>query len=283
MPAPNLYSLVRVSPQEDAQSLAVLLSARDAELANQGIVESEPARRELATAYAVLTQPAQRALYDAAVAEGREPDWEQLEYLGNFGAWPEFRMSPPPRPAEFGPDADPAAPVFGQPTGVADYERMRSRPTASSRAAVAFADGLLIGPVWALIVWFLEVTIPPESIWPDPALKAIVSAPVIFLYYVFSERLFGGTVVKRLMRWEVRDVRTGARPTLAQSAQRNWFRLVPALTVAGAVYDVLGGVVTVVTFVYVMLTLYFVLSISSENALRGGHDRYAGLEVARRR
>lgn len=280
MLAPNLYSLARVSPQEDASSLAVLLSARDAELANQGIAETEPARRELATAYAVLTQPAQRALYDAAVVEGRELDWEQLEYLGNFGAWPEFRMSPPSRPAEFVPDADPADPVFGKPTGVADYDRMRSRPTASSRVAAAFVDGLLISPVWALLVWFLEVTIPPESIWPDPALKAIVSAPVIFLYYVLSERLFGGTIVKQLMGWEVRDVRTGARPTLLQAAQRNWFRLVPVLAVAGAVYDWLGGVITIV---YVMLTLYYALSISSENALRGGHDRYAGLEVARRR
>lgn len=125
MLAPNLYSLARVSPQEDASSLAVLLSARDAELANQGIAETEPARRELATAYAVLTQPAQRSLYDAAVVEGRELDWGQLEYLGNFGAWPEFRMSPPPRPAEFGPDADPAEPVSDSP---------RAWPTTSARA-----------------------------------------------------------------------------------------------------------------------------------------------------
>lgn len=122
--------------------------------------------------------------------------------------------------------------------------------------------------------------IPPESIWPEPVLKAIVVAPVVFAYFVACEHLFGGTIAKRLMGWEVRDVRTGARPTLLQAAQRNWFRLVPVLTVAGAVYDWLDGVFIIV---YVMLTLYFVLSISSENALRGGHDRYAGLEVARRR
>lgn len=89
MRAPNLYEYFGVSREENSTALGVLLAGRDAQLAMQGLAESESVRREAMIGYSVLGDDARRKLYDEALDSGRVVSWAQLEHLGTFEDWPQ--------------------------------------------------------------------------------------------------------------------------------------------------------------------------------------------------
>lgn len=89
MYAPNLYTHFGLDPQENSTALGVLLSARDARLSQQGYPTSADTRRETNIGYGILGNDEARALYDEALRAGRGVTWAQLQYLCDFGTWPQ--------------------------------------------------------------------------------------------------------------------------------------------------------------------------------------------------
>lgn len=98
-------------------------------------------------------------------------------------------------------------------------------------------------------------------------LGSLFSGLIFVAYYLGCEVYLGGTLAKLLFGFQIRDVRTGARPTWNQSAQRNWWRLVTLIPLIGGLASAVASLVYAVT----------VLS----NGGQGAHDRAAGVEVVK--
>ncbi|MGD7002814.1 RDD family protein [Corynebacterium halotolerans] len=260
----DLYTAFGLDPGDDTDSLRLLLNGRDAQLETQGVLPDHPQRQQLQTAYAVLGQEHTRREYDTAILQRRPLSWEDVRYLGNFGALPQvdpFTAHPqaaaPAGPINFN-RGQPYAPSY--PQSVPFPAVHSDRGSAGVRLAMVLIDGIILGIAAGIVggvVGFSE------------ALAYIGSFLVMVVYMLGFETKTGGTPAKHLLGYEVRDVKTGAKPSLEQSAKRSWWRLV-------TIVPGLGGLVSLVGMIAIGS------SIKPENNYLGSHDRWSGTEVVKK-
>lgn len=291
MHAPNLYQHFGVSPSENSTALGVLLAGQDAALSEKGLSMTSDVRKQTMIAYAVLSDDHRRELYDAALLAGRPVGWGQLEYLGNFDAWPEEYLGwTEPEPATgpaaaqqgrpyavkepqaspynnpFDPLIDPrmnaVAPVFGRMTGGIDYAAQQHRPAMGTRFWVAFLDGIVAMFASAALVMLL-------GLGKYETFELVLWLAFMVVYFIVPEVMWGGSPMKLAAGYEVRDVETGERLDYTQSLKRNWFRLVQIIPGVG---QMIGGIGAAVCL----------FSITPENGQRGLHDRAANAEVVKK-
>lgn len=268
-PTVDLYRSLGLDPGDDSDSLRILLSGRDAKLEAEGYPPQHPTRQQLQTAFAVLGDPAAREQYDAALAQQRPLAWHEVEHLGNFGRFPEVHFQQPNHPPPGSPD--PASPPLNfADSGYATPAPVQSphnpfttpgeRPPAGTRLGMLLLDGLfaaaLTGVATAIFAW-------------SDMLVALVGTLVMLLYFIGFEIKTGATPAKHIFGYEVRDVETGRKPSIEQSAKRQWWRFVALLP----------GIGTLVAFIGMIV---IGSSISPEKEYRGAHDRWAGTEVAKK-
>lgn len=89
------------------------------------------------------------------------------------------------------------------------------------------------------------------------------------LYCVGFEVILGGTPVKKLMGYEVRDSTTGEKLSWVQSLKRQWWRAI----------TIVPGLGSVVSF---FAAIFYATSIKQENGLLGAHDKLANAEVVKK-
>lgn len=265
----DLYTSFGLDPGDDTDALRLLLSGRDARMEAQGLTPDHPQRQQLQTAYAVLGNEQTRRTYDTAVLERRPMNWNDVSHLGNFGSLPQVdpfqphpQAAPPAGPIKFN-QTSPQQPTgyAGQPGYAPPVQTHSDRPSAGLRLGMVLLDGLLVSAAagMASVMFF----------WSE-ALVVLISALVMVLYVVGFETKTGATPAKHIFGYEVRDIETGAKPSIEQSAKRNWWRLV-------SLVPGLGGLISVIGMVAIGS------SITPEKGNLGSHDRWAGTEVAPKR
>lgn len=286
-PSLDLYLLFGLDRTSTTDELGLLILAKDASLQNTGVPAEDPRRRQLETAYAVLSDEAKRRSYDDSLGASLALGWRDLEHLGNFGTLPDSQVQPPPyqsqqtspqgypmyhqQPPTTAPHA--AANPFTNPSNytaqVPSYQpygmspapvSSQDRPGAGLRLGMMLLDGIAAGvvsTVAASIVGFNDV------------LSWLVASVVGLAYFIGLESYTGASPVKHLFGYEVRDAKSGEKPTLEQSAKRQWWRIVALIP----------GLGTLVAFVGMIV---IGSSIKPENNYIGVHDRWAGVEVVRK-
>jgi len=302
----DLYALFNLDREATSGELGLLVLARDADLENKGVPATDHRRRQLETAYGVLSEEATRRTYDDALGARLQLTWPELEHLGSFGELPDANLFPgsaqspgqspgqPQSQSPFGyPMGTPSPPTaaypgsypggpgavgstaassFGYPTGPVDYSSQvpaqqygvhpyPDRPSAGLRLGMMLLDSLAavsVAGVASLMFSF------------NDTLAAIAAAVVSLAYFIGLEAYTGATPVKHLFGYQVRDLQTGAKPSLEQSAKRYWWRIVGYLPVLGTIVAFVGMIV-------------IGSSINSANQFIGAHDRWAGVEVVRKR
>lgn len=281
-PTPDLYALLSLDRSASTAELARVIADRDLELDQQLLPDTDPRRRQLHTAFAVLAEERNRATYDEALASARSLDWSDLEYLGNFGSFPDpvFRPQPQPQAAPplqsnpynyptYSPETPAPGPVsnpFGHasaytsptPAPLPGYQA--DRPSAGLRLGMMLLDGLTFSMVSGLLLWGAN---------SENVLSGILVGLVGVAWFLGFEVLTGASPVKHLFGYEVRDSTTGEKLSWEQSAKRQWWRLV----------SVVPGIGWLVSFIGMIA---IGTSIKPENGLIGSHDRWAGAEVARK-
>lgn len=284
-PSLDLYLTFGLDRTATADELGLLILAKDATLHNTGVPAEDPRRRQLETAYAVLSDEAKRRIYDESLGASLTLGWRDLEHLGNFGKLPDSQhypyqsqqpqqsspqgypiYQPPPTTAPYA-GADPFANPSNYTAQVPSYQPYgmspapaQDRPGAGLRLGMMLLDGVaasMVGGLAASIVGFNDV------------LYWLVGAVASLAYFIGLEAYTGASPVKHLFGYEVRDAATGEKPTLEQSAKRNWWRIVALIP----------GLGTLVAFVGMCI---IGSSIKPENNYIGVHDRWAGVEVVRK-
>ncbi|MFC6147508.1 RDD family protein [Corynebacterium nasicanis] len=278
-PMPDLYDTVGCERSASSSDLAREIAARDLDLENQLIPASDPRRRQLQTAFAVLSDESRRATYDDALRASLRLTWADLEHLGNFGTFPAAGLQPEPTPPAnaynypthvhepppepvFQPFQNatpytaqvPVAPAYGAVPSFAD------RPSALKRLGMMILDGLAVGLVTSVVL----VGVDTEAV-----LGTVLAGLIGAAWFLGFEVLTGASPVKHLFGYEVRDQQTGDKLSWEQSAKRQWWRLVNIIPGLGALISFIGMIVIGV-------------SIKPENGLIGVHDRWAGAEVVRK-
>lgn len=275
----NFYTQLHLDPAASSEELALALARRDAILAGQGLPDSAPERVEAGVAYGVLSKPERRELYDDALAQHRPLRQFELEHLANFGAWPiisaPFEPAPQaavPAVAEANTVATPVGfsePVnepmeasLGQPhTAPVVQDPRAKRPPIVTRAWLSFLDTFAALTLAGVVVSQL----PGEG----GLLNVFFLTLIMVLYFVLGDAFLGASPFKFMFGYQVQDVRTQEKLSLAKSAQRNWWRIVALVPVVGPVLSVIAG--TTCAF-----------SITPGNEQRGSHDRLSSAEVVRR-
>ncbi|RNE48798.1 RDD family protein [Corynebacterium alimapuense] len=290
MTTPNfsLYQSLGLDRDLSCAELGLLILGRDARLENNGVPVSDSQRRNLQISYAVLSDEGRRNGYDAALATGRAVSWQELEHLANFGSFPDAQLlgqqptqqpipqPEPPKPAlpqtptGFSPGVSGIS--FSQPTGPTaglpvsqPYSSpsvpTQDRPDAKLRLGMMVLDSMAATALGSIAGVVLS---------SNDALSGLLLSLVGIAYFIGFESYTGATPVKHLFGYEVRDVKTGAKPSLEQSAKRYWWRI------AGLV----PGIGWLIAFVGMIA---IGSSIKPETGNIGSHDRWAGVEVTRKR
>lgn len=288
----DLYALFHLDREATSGELGLLVLARDADLENKGVPATDQRRRQLETAYGILSEEATRRTYDDALGARLTLTWPELEHLGTFGELPDANLFPGPGPAPqagnthgypMGTPSPPTAPYpgmtgstaassFGYPTGPVDYSSQvpeqqygvtayPDRPTAGLRLGMMLLDTLAAATVAGVAGLMFSF---------NDTLSAVAAAVVSLAYFIGLEAATGATPVKHLFGYQVRDLQTGAKPSLEQSAKRYWWRIVGYLPVLGTIVAFVGMIV-------------IGSSINAANQYIGAHDRWAGVEVVRKR
>lgn len=265
----DLYRALGLDPGDDSDSLRILLSGRDAQLEAAGYPPQHPDRQQVQTAFAVLGDPASREQYDAALAQQRPMAWHEVEHLGNFGRFPQAQFqqpthTPPGFPDPASPPLNFANPSYATPAHVQSQQNPFTvpgeRPPAGTRLGMLLLDGLFVtalsGAAAAIFIW-------------SDVLVALVGVLVMLLYFIGFEIKTGATPAKHIFGYEVRDVKTGQKPSIEQSAKRQWWRFVGLIPGVGGLIAFIGMIV-------------IGSSISPDKEYRGSHDRWAGTEVAKK-
>ncbi|MDO5512971.1 RDD family protein [Corynebacterium sp.] len=289
-PMPNLYEIHGLDRSATCEELGREIAARDLELDQQLIDDTDPRRRQLQTAFAVLADQSRRATYDDALTASLRLSWEDLEYLGNFGTFPDASMRPGPQPGyqpQPGPDAygyptySPEAPQPGATHNPFDYPSSYvgpspavqglqgygavagayvDRPSAMKRLGMLFIDGLMFSLVTSVLLIGIDT---------DAAFGAMLTALLGAAWFLGFEVLTGASPTKHAFGYEVRDRETGDKLTWGQSAKRQWWRLI----------NIVPGIGSLISFIGMIV---IGISIKEENGFIGAHDRWAGAEVARK-
>lgn len=263
----DLYTTLGLDPADDTDSLRILINGRDARLESQGIVPQDPRRQQLQTAYAVLGQDATRREYDTAVMQRRPMSWTDVTYLGNFGTLPQVdpfiphpQAAAPAGPVNFHQPGAYQATHAGFPGTSVPQTAHPERASSGIRLGMVLIDGLFLSAATAMVAGLFG--------WSD-FLNYILSFLIMALYMLGFETRTGGTPAKHLFGYQVRDVETGTKPTLEQSAKRSWWRLV-------TIIPGLGGLISLIGMIAIGS------SIKPENGNLGSHDRWAGTEVVKK-
>ena len=90
----DLYALFNLDREATSRELGLLVLARDADLENKGVPATDHRRRQLETAYGVLSEEATRRTYDDALGARLQLTWPELEHLGSFGELPDANLFP---------------------------------------------------------------------------------------------------------------------------------------------------------------------------------------------
>lgn len=275
-PLPDLYSLFSLDRSADSEALAREIAGRDLILEQQARPDTDPQRRQLQTAFAVLGDASRRATYDNALDSALRLDWSDLEYLGNFGSLPDVTLRPPAPQPQFqqsnpydypvytpgapgtGPASDPfshASAYTAQPP--APYA---DRPSAGLRLGMMLLDGLAFSMVSGLFI---------AAVDSDSLFASLLVGLAGIAWFLGFEVKTGASPVKHLFGYEVRDSTTGRRLSWEQSAKRQWWRIINAVPGIGWLISVVG-----------MIAIGS--SITPQSGFIGSHDRWAGAEVVRK-
>ncbi|WP_156226997.1 RDD family protein [Corynebacterium comes] len=280
-PSPNLYQIHGLDRSASADELGRVIAQRDLDLEMQAIPDSDPRRRQLHTAFAILAAEDRRATYDDALDASLNLTWDDLDYLGNFGTLPDVSLFPPsqPQPApqsnpynyptytpsQPGQAADPFANPSQYTAGVPAYQATSAvpadRPGAGLRLGMMLLDGLAASMITGALAAMLGA---------DGFLSWLIVSLVGLAYFLGFEVYTGASPVKHLFGYEVRDSTTGEKLSLEQSAKRQWWRIINIVPGIGSLIALVGMIVIGV-------------SINPANQLIGSHDRWAGAEVVRKR
>ncbi len=278
-PMPDLYDMLSLNRSASAEDLGREIAGRDLVLEQQMILDTDPRRRQLQTAFSVLSDERRRATYDEALASSRPLEWSDLEYLGNFGSFPDplFRPQqpqpapqPPSNPYNY-PVGSPAAPdplsnPFAQaagytaPTPAPLPELHADRPSAGLRLGMMLLDGLTFSMVSGLLLIGVD---------SDNVLAGLLVGLVGLAWFLGFEVLTGASPVKHLFGYEVRDSTTREKLSWEQSAKRQWWR----------VASIVPGIGWLISFVGMIA---IGTSIKPQTGHLGSHDRWAGAEVVRK-
>ncbi len=273
-PMPNLYDIFSLDRSATADELGREIAGRDLEFEQQLLPDTDPRRRQLHTAFAVLSDERRRTAYDDALEASRRLDWSDLEYLGNFGFFPDPLLKPqaapqaPSNPYNYPTHSleTPAPGVVGNPfdhasTYTAAVPAMNvDRPSAGLRLGMLLIDSLAFSMVSGLLL----VGTDSENI-----LSGLMVGLAGLAWFLGFEVLTGASPTKHLFGYEVRDSTTGKKLSWEQSAKRQWWRIAGVLPIIGWLVSVVG-MIAIGT------------SIKPQNGFIGSHDRWAGAEVVRK-
>lgn len=281
-PTPDLYQIHGLDRSSSSEELGRVIAQRDLDLEMQAIADTDPRRRQLHTAFAVLAAEDRRATYDDALDAALNLSWEDLEYLGNFGTLPDVSLFPRPGfqpgpqpesnpynyPTYTPSQADPSANPFANPSqytaGVPAYQATPAAPADRPGAGLRLGMMLLDGLAASMVTGVLAAMLGTEGF-----LSWLVISLVGLAYFLGFEVYTGASPVKHLFGYEVRDASTGGKLSLEQSAKRQWWRIINIVPGIGSLIALVGMIVIGV-------------SINPANQNRGSHDRWAGAEVVRK-
>lgn len=279
-PMPNLYEILSLDRSASSEQLARAIADRDLELEQRMLPDTDPQRRQLHTAFSVLADERRRATYDEALSSSRALEWSDLEYLGNFGSFPDPVFRPQPQPAPqvpsnpynypiYSPEAPAPGPVSNPfahasgytapvPAPVPDVHA--DRPSAGLRLGMMLLDGLTFSMVSGLLLWGSS----SENVF-----SGILVGLVGVAWFLGFEVLTGASPVKHLFGYQVRDSATGEKLSWEQSLKRQWWRAVSVVPGIGWLASFIG-MIAIGT------------SIKPQTGFIGSHDRWAGAEVVRK-
>lgn len=287
-PMPNFYELFHFDRAATGEQLGRDIAGRDLDLEREGVADTDPRRRQLQTAFAVLTDEHRRATYDDALSASLRMTWDDLEHLGNFGSFPDANLRPQaptypqaqpqagasaynyptytpqaPQPGQVG---DPFASASSYTAGVPAYQPYGAqhagltRPSAWPRFGMVFLDGLLFAIVSSMLLVAVDT-----STWVGGVIVGLLG----LAWFLGFETQTGASPAKHLFGYTVRDQTTGEKLSWEQSLKRQWWRAV----------NVVPGVGTLVAF-FAMIAIG--MSIKPETGFIGSHDRWANAEVVKK-
>lgn len=130
------------------------------------------------------------------------------------------------------------------------------RPTSAERWKMGALDAVMAAFFAGAVATTFNIS--TESDWGNMLFTLFAVA-----FVVVPEMKWGGSPMKLLRGYRVRDVETGAKLTPEQVLKRNWFRLVSVIPGLGTLIGLIGGIVSL-------------NSANPQHQLRAGHDRWAG-------
>jgi len=152
---------------------------------------------------------------------------------------------PPPQPGQYGYPGSYPLPGGGQQPG-----------GLGLRFAARILDGLIVGIVGGIIVYAIGLA---SNVW----ITGLFTGVITFAYYVGLEVTQGWTLGKKVLGLSVHGPGGAPKPTVAQSAIRNSWTLLP-------IVPFIGGLLGVVAIVIIAVT------INSSPTKQGKHDELAG-------
>lgn len=280
---PDLYSMFQLDRADSVNDLGRALANRDQEMERQMVQETDPRRKQVHTAFAVLSDEGRRSTYDDALRAQLDVSWSDLEYLGTFGSFPDPTLLPPQQPhtaADYGYptttatpqpspglvnpfDAPQQAPLPAYQPAYQPQPSYQPTPTGGDRPPTLTRFGLML--LDGLFLTMLTGILITASDTGSIVLTGLLGAA----WFLGFEVLTGASPAKHLFGYRVQDATTGEKLSWEQSAKRQWWRLI----------NIVPGIGQAISF-FGMIAIG--MSIKPENGFLGSHDRWAGAEVVRK-
>ncbi|APT86229.1 RDD family protein [Corynebacterium flavescens] len=277
-PAADLYTHFSLDSRDTCRELSILLEAKQAQLGSLGFLGESDELAQVRTAQQILSSPEKRATYDQGIDQGMQPTWSTLSFLAQHGEWP--AANPQPQNTTYGSyaptyaqaGAAPSSP-YGDPLQQNHFtnqpvpqagsaEAAAQRPTGGTRFLMAVVDFFLATAAASLLTAPLAVVFNSDVL-------VVVTGLVMALYALGFEVLAGGSPAKLAMGYRVRDIETKQKLSVAQSAKRQWWRLINVVPGIGQVVGLIAGMV-------------YLGTITPAKGMRGTHDEIANAEVVKK-
>ena len=124
------------------------------------------------------------------------------------------------------------------------------------RFAARFIDGIIVGIIGFVLSFAVDAT---SNVW----ITGLFTGLLTFIYYVALEVTQGWTLGKKLLGLSVHGPSGAPKPTVAQSAIRNSWTLLPII-------PFVGGLLGIVAIIIIAVT------INGSPTKQGKHDELAG-------
>ena len=271
---PNLYESYGLSRAAGVKELAAELSEIDCELQNEGKGPADPQRRACEVAYGILSNEANRELYDDALDRRQNYTWEDLRYLSSFGKFPtsEERKAQPNsygvRPTTTFATAPNSA--VNSPSQFTSNYSMPLSPLPSSREIPSPAERRKVRIFDFILSFCLAAMMGIAGADVSDGFSWILSVAFYFLYMVCTEAWWGGTPVKLLYDMRVEKYATGENLTIKEAARRNLWNLM----------NMVPGIGIIVAFFW---GLNVSGSMGDDPEGRGKHDREVDAIVVKKK